>query len=774
MHRIGCAALGVAYFLMASPAGAQTGGFVRGVVAAAGRPVRGATVVLSREGTTLRTRTDATGAFSFARVPYGRYDLAVGAERLATVRQSVEVRDGGVVVVASELGPREIARTVETAQRGAANEPVAVTTIGRAQILTSPENRSLGRLIESVPGIVRYAYDEPVAHGFHGITYELDGIPLPRGSVSNLGEIVDPRNIDALEIFTGAYPAEYGGSRLGAVVDISTRRANDLARPSEGDLTVGGGGYGSAQVSLAEAARAGGTTVFVNANLDCTNRGIDSPTFDPVHDAANRANVFVRTITALSAHETLSIDASSETAGFQIPINPTQNPNDRVVNAPGTNDVQNESASALALSYVRETKDGHGYVQAIPWYRTDRIRYEGDLANDLAGSVLAGDGATSPPSGLRQDRRSAFAGLRTTYFRASSVHAIKAGLDAQIENFRGTETIASLAADGTASAFADDASRRGSQLGLYVQDKWTPIAAISVFGGLRLDRSTGYVSGGQLSPRLEIDGAVTKNDVLHAYFGRLYAAPTLEDTRRAAVVTAGGAADAPPSYDLKPERDSSYEFGIAHVISPRARASVNLWKRDVTNVLDTTQLAQTPVQAVYNNAVGIAKGVDARLETRGRNGDSAFVSATFSKAVAGGISGGTFLFCPPPATADCRATNADVTLQPEDHDQTLAVHAGYTKRFAANRAYFATLEPQYATGYPVAFQNGTGRLPPHLTVDASFGRAALRPDGSRGLGFVVDFENLAGTAYLLKVNNGFNTTQWGTGFKAGLRVTQPF
>jgi hypothetical protein len=114
-----------------------------------------------------------------------------------------------------------------------------------------------------------------------------------------------------------------------------------------------------------------------------------------------------------------------------------------------------------------------------------------------------------------------------------------------------------------------------------------------------------------------------------------------------------------------------------------------------------------------------------------------------------------------------------VTLSPEDHDQTFSATLGYTKRLGAERSYFATLSPQYATGYPVEFENGTGRLPPHLTFDASFGRDPKRGP-NRALGFAADFENFTNAVYLLKVSNGFNTTQWGPGFKASFRVSAPF
>jgi hypothetical protein len=265
---------------------------------------------------------------------------------------------------------------------------------------------------------------------------------------------------------------------------------------------------------------------------------------------------------------------------------------------------------------------------------------------------------------------------------------------------------------------------------------------------------------------VEFNGQIGPTDIFHAYYGQLYAAPFLEDTRKAAVVLSGVAATTP--YDLQPEHDQYYEFGFAHTFAPGARATINFWKRNVRNVLDTTQLANTPIFAVFNNTIGIAKGVESRVDATYKNGDSLFVSTQLSQSLAGGISGSTFLF--PPSTG---TDPTDVTLAPEDHDQTFNATIGYTKRLGTDHTFFASLEPQYGTGYPVQFQNGNGRLPPHLVLNGSFGRDAGRGAKPR-LGFDATFENFTDTQYLLKINNGFNTTQWGQGFRADLRVTAPF
>jgi hypothetical protein len=209
---------------------------------------------------------------------------------------------------------------------------------------------------------------------------------------------------------------------------------------------------------------------------------------------------------------------------------------------------------------------------------------------------------------------------------------------------------------------------------------------------------------------------------------------------------------------LKPQTESYYEAGVAHTFGGGVNGYVNVWQRNVWNVLDTTQIFPTPIFAVFNNALGLAHGFELRLEGHAA-ASSWYLSGTLSQSVAGGISGGTFLF--PPAAI------SDTSLQPEDHDQAVAVKDGYTWRFGRDAQFYASLGSDYGTGYPVQFENGTGRLLPHLTFDASFGRKAA----PHRLGFSASILNLSSYQYLIKVNNGFNTTQWSPGTQALLQVT---
>ncbi len=744
-----CAAL---VFLLGAPASADVTGSVRGHVASGGVAVAGVTVTASGSGATVQAVTDAHGAFSFPRLPFGAWTLTVQRDgRNATA--VVDVSSDSVSDVVLALAATQTIGLTQASAHGVGTDPVSLTSFTSAQIQASPQNQNLNRLIETVPGIVRFSYDEPVAHGFHGVSYEIDGAPLPQTTSTSFSQVFDPRNVDSLEVLTDSFPAEFGGERMGALVNIVTKRDADIPNGSETIVTPGFGSDADLQGNLSQATRLGSTDVFFDANLARTDRGLDPPSTTILHDDASVSDQFFRSVTHLGPNDSLAFDLSNQFNTYQIPINTVATPVDQIVNVPGQDDVQLEYSSFANLNYTHTDAGGDGYVQVIPWWRSSRIVYAGDLANDiLALDESADDCAPANPpcslAGLAQNRKATVFGLRADYAHTSPVHAFKFGLDGSSENFTSSETIAQLGVD----PFFDNVTQHGSAYDAYAQDTWTPNAALAVAAGVRYDFSNGFVEGNQLQPRIGVNLRVAPRTIVHAYYGRLYAAPDLEDTRRYAVVVGGGDPSMLPVYDLKPQTESDYVAGIGHTFGGGVYASLDSWQRNVWNVIDTTQLFPTPIFATYNNSLGLAHGLEMRVQ-QSRRFDDWYVSASYSQSVAGGISGGTFLFSPDDIS--------DTSLQPEDHDQALAVNDAYTRRFGGDARWYATFGTEYGTGYPVEFQNGNGRLTPHLTLDATLGRTP-KP-GS--IGFRVSALNLTDYVYLIKVNNGFNTTQYAPGLQ---------
>ena len=765
----GCAAVSTA-----APARADIAGAVRGTLERSDHhPIPNVVVTLTGTGVTLRVTTGADGTFTFARVPFGTYALRASTPD-GDATDTVDVATGGVVDV-TLLAAHVIGGTRATAT-GVRGTPVSENTLGTRQIAALPVNTSVDRVIETLPGIVRFSYDEPVAHGFHGITYELDGAPLPSSTSSNFANLIDPRDAGAIEVFTGAFPAEFGGSRMGAVVNVQSLPFENP--PGPGTLLLGTGEQGTEEAQLVKRFNVGRAQVTIAADNLATDRGLDTPSSTAIHDASSTTNQFLRIALPMGARDTLAFDVANQYATYQIPIN--TDPNDLMageVSLPSQDDVQREYDRFAAASYTHLTRDGNGYFRIVPWTRYDRVVYDGDLAADVQGVLLGtdvspqscpvpvGNGNDCPSNGVVQDRAATYAGLRLSAGRTSARHTLTYGLDLQQENFHSDVTIAFAPAEnpnGPAGGnFVDDTAQKGSATSAFVQDVWALSPAVTIKPGLRYDRSTGYVSGSQLSPRFEIDAAVAPHTIVHAYAGRFYAAPGLEDTRREAVITQTSPT-ANPVYDLQPERDTYVELGVAHDFGGGRRAYVNAFDRTVVNVLDTTNLLDTPLFAVYNSAVGVTRGIEGRYVQSSARGDAG-VSFTYSRSLAGGVSGGTFLFAPPDV--------GDLTLQPEDHDETYVGDAFVTRRFGAERATFATLETQYGSGFPVAFLDGTaGRLPAHFSLNAALGRTA----SAGRLGYELSVDNLTNHRYPIKVENGFNTTQWNAPRRIVFRLIAPW
>ena len=794
MQRLLAALVAVLFTFYALPAAAIDSGVVRGTIVFQDKPAAGAQIAVTGEGSRFTATTDRNGNFTIPNVPFGHYHVVVQGTGADPHAIDIDITSDSVARVDMSLDPlKQIASTNVTAHAGVGGTPVSVNVIPKSQIGTSPNRDSLDRLIETVPGIVRFSYNEPVAHGFHGLTYNIDGAPLPQATTSNFSEIIDPKLIDSLEIFTGAMPAEFGGSRQGAVVNIVSSRLSDVAPGMYGSLTVGGGNYATGLSTFHELARFGNTQVSLNLDNERTSRGIDAPTYTPIHDEANQSGSFFRILTQFNQQSTLAFDFSNQFSQFQIPLNTDpNNPVDPIFSPPLTDDVQREYSQFFNLNFSRTSKDGNALFQFVPWVKYSRLVYAGDLPNDVL--TLAPNTATDPTApalanqiGLQQDGRETDYGLRISQLRTTEHHNVKVGVDLSYQHYNNTQTFGCYTVDCNPApstpppvppapgyyAFSSLQAQPGSSIGVYAQDKWEPSQNLAINYGLRYDHSTGYVGGWMLEPRVGFNLSDGGKNILHAYYGRFYAAPQLQDVRADCVLLSG--CTGTPVYDLQPEKDAYYELGIAHTFDSHTKGYVNVFRKTVSNVLDTTQFLNTPLFAVFNNAIGIDTGVELRLEQVLHNGDSWFVSGTVSGSYAGGISGSTFLF-PPDINGNLPLTSP-AQLSPEDHDQTVASTGSYTHRFGGNRLWYGTLQANYGTGYPVSFENAnvnlSGRLPTHLTFDMSLGRTV--PANARtGLGMALDVTNLLNHQYIIKIANGFNTTQIASGRQLLFRLIAPF
>ena len=354
------------------------------------------------------------------------------------------------------------------------------------------------------------------------------------------------------------------------------------------------------------------------------------------------------------------------------------------------------------LNYTVTSKDGNGIVQLIPWWRSTRINYDGDLPNDVLGvtpdfsadAVCAHCGTPLDDSGsgsgsgqlhnvgLLSNTYASYWGVRLSDFRALANHTWKVGIDMDREFLVASQAFACYYQDGCGATSGahnqpyyltapPDQGQAGSQIGIYAQDNWKISDYTQLNYGLRYDHSTGYTGGYMFEPRIGLNLWDGGKNTFHAFYGRFYAAPLLEDVRQDCVLLQGCAGE--PVYDLKPEQDAYVEGGWQYAFNPRFTASINLFRKTVVNVLDTTQLLDTPLFAVFNNAIGIDNGAELRFQDRLPNDNLWWFNFTWSGSYAACVSGATFLF--PPNTNE-PGVSCVSQLAPEDHDETRGFERG--------------------------------------------------------------------------------------------------
>jgi len=736
---------------MFAGARADVYGSVRGTVTDdAGHPIASASVALKPEdGSTITLTTDSAGQFFAPRVTFDTYVVTVNAPGYEPQQSFVTVSSGSVSTVNIRMSKRVLGRVTAHATAG---HPASVNVVNSQTILTLPGNTSLAKVTETTPGIVPFSFGEPVSRGYHGVLYEIDGVPIPETASSQFAEIIDPRNVDRLQVFTGAIPAEFGGERMGGVVNILTKALTPGART--GYVSLSSGTYGTSGASFGDSFGGGPLQVWLSGNIERNSRGLDSPTLTPEHDDSSQGDQFLRAVYAADKRDTFAVDFSNQYSAFQIPIdtNPSD-PMDPFFSVPGTDDNQHEYDRFANVVFNRLSADGNGYFEIAPWYRSSRVTYLPDPANDLLGGAQ---------SSTFQDRTGTYSGLTTSFLRGGPKTTFKAGVTAVSQDFTGAFRLQFFDSEHALQTFNDNVAQHGSNLGVYVQEQVQASPVVDLNVGVRYDRSTGFVGGNQVSPRFEFNYHPDTSNTIHLYYGRLYAAPALEDVRRDASVINGSTGGALPVYDLKPETDSIYEAGIAHDFSGSMRGYATLWYRDVANVLDTTQLGSTPLFTLFNSTTGKAQGLEVHLDGRTDNGNSYFLSYGLSESLAAGISGGTFLFSP-------AQLQGALGFAVEDHDQTNTLNTAYTWQLAGDPNRYLTVGTTYGSGFPTQFENGVGRLPVHWELNGVFGRKATPGH----LGYEVNGTNLLDHHYLLKINNGFNTTQWAAGRQLTVKITAP-
>jgi len=292
-----------------------TGGVMQAVEVTIRNPVS----VLTRT-----TTTDAAGTFVFSNLSPNPYHLVIDAQGFQRLERDVDVRSAVPITLDLTLALAGATSTVDVvghAEDLVERDPSAHTDIDQTLIAKLPLESS-GGLNQVVtlasPGVVSDSngFFHPV--GDHAQTqFSIDNQPVTDQQSRLYSNQLSPDAVQSMEIITGVAPAEYG-DKSSLVVHIVTKSGLDQPKPT-GSLAVEYGSFTTPTVDLNIGVGSHRLGNFLSLSGMRTDRFLDAPEFQALHDAGHKISFFDRLDAQTNPTGTFHLNLQAAHSTFDVP-----------------------------------------------------------------------------------------------------------------------------------------------------------------------------------------------------------------------------------------------------------------------------------------------------------------------------------------------------------------------------------------------------------------------------------------------------------------------
>jgi len=761
----------IALGALVAPAAGQSGAIVQGqVLAAADRSaLPGATVTLraGARSALSETVTDADGRFVFAQVPPDTYVVSVAIDGFEPQQLTVTIE------------PREVRALSLALDVARLNVDVQVTAESRALPAThSPSSTLLTReRLERIPVFARSSLPDAIVSSAPGMIRGHDDFVHVRGEEIALNPILDgvafwenphamfsagvsPDIVDAANVMTGAFPAEYG-NRFGGVVDVATR--SGLRMHERGSATLSIGDEVRRRAAIDVGGRRHSFGYFLSTAVLASDRFLGAPDPLAIHDAGSARHAFGRFDWSGANIGTTTVVVMGDATEAEIPKTPQD-----IELRPAANARQDARQQTLTLGWTRAWSTR--VVNATLYERWSRLRLF-----PAAGAL------TAHASGLRDLQT---IGAKADVTRISGRHTLKVGIDGvalrpredldyDYAGYRELTHVLGLPHVHFASqGVTFDGRGRGGELSSFVQDNVQFGSRFTADLGLRLDRYALVTAATQISPRVNVAYRDGRGAVLHASYNHFFAPPPIEGVLSSSAGLTSQLREIgsalPP---LRPATENQFELGGLLSSGP-LQLGVTAYRRTTDNPVHTTVWPDARIYTYASFDRGRAYGLEARAEVNAlaRVGVAGYVNYAFGRVeFKNPVTGGFVLDAG-------HLQDANWFAAPMDQVHTLT--AGTTYRPARSRVW-SGLSIEYGSGTPIGHGDAhdhldgetahgddaagaaTPRVPGHVTADATVAVDVLRDANRRPrLTLRFDMQNVANRMFVVARESEFSPGQY--------------
>lgn len=588
--------------------------------------------VKNQEGVTIATGvSNDAGEFSLS-VPAG------GTYSVSAVQETY--RSEYVVLVLGADQPKPVALTLSKTKE-IALEVVAplppiqykasseTYSVSRKDIETLPKgnNNDVYEVLLTIPSVAYGALKQTHIRQDHAnAQFRIDGIPIPDTVSGAFADIVPPRAWERADMILGGMEAQYG-NRTVLVLDITSKSGT---RPGFGSVQMFGGSNETVNPSFEYGGAIGEKVRFYVLNsFVSTNRGIEPPTLGKTndHNQSEKNNTYLRGDYQHDNRNSISWVFLNSVAKYQIPTIPNLEANPDVLTLlPGftpnasqsVNQFQKENNQYSHL-VLRHDVNAANFFNVGLYFRRGQADFNTDPLNALAFESDVNSAQTS------NQRRMAYSGgVRVDHtWVPNSQHLFKTGM--QIDYSRANNTAQIFAFDTSGGTpvgpvISREASNQNIQWReeFWVQDQWSPNSQWTFNVGARLDVIQGFYNEGQVSPRVGITYKYNQANVFHAYYGRLFTPPNIEQVAfvRLNVQNTTAQPDDPTGFSPRAERSHYFEVGSYHAISRYATLELTGYYKLDHFMSDAGQFGSTPLLNSFAFERGWKRGIDGALKVQ--------------------------------------------------------------------------------------------------------------------------------------------------------------
>jgi hypothetical protein len=626
--------------------------------------VAGATVTLSNNVTGYKrtVQSGADGSFRFNDVPFNKYDLRVEANgfqpqmRAVTIRSIVPIQ----VSVPLTLAAASAVVNVESDNSLVEDIPTPRTQIDQSRIkqlsLRTPGNGLSDVVTLTSPGVVADSNGFFHPLGDHAQSQiSLDGQPISDQQSKAFSTQIPVNAIESLDIITGAVPAEYG-DKTSMVVTAISRSGLNRKKPT-GNIATTVGRFRTVQQEASIAygnERVGNFTAF---NFERSNRFLDSPEFESLHNRGSATSVFNHFDYNPTTKDAFHLNLFAARNFFQIANTYEQQ-------ALGQNQRQRVRTVNIAPGYAH-LFNANTVLTIYPYYRNDQVNYF-PSANPFSDQTQT----------ISQSRRLANAGIKTDLSYQRGINNFKFGGQYQQTflnesfafgitdpnfnpiclNTNGNPVAGSvcnpaatvpnpnflpgllpfdLTRGGALFRFRERANIK--QQAVYAQNAVNFKNGFAVSLGVRFDNYNGISKGKLVQPRVGVSYFFKPtNTLVRASFTRNFETPYNENLILSSTTGGNGLADGilgdTSTNPLRPGRRNQFNAGLQQGFGRYVVVDVDYFNKFTRNAYDFNVILNTPITFPISWSKSKIDGVSGRVNLTNYKGFSAFYTAGHTRA----------------------------------------------------------------------------------------------------------------------------------------------